>query len=77
MRYVHDCVVAKTIREQLHDAWLASGMTQEQLIAKCKLPFTQSGLSRRFSGATPLSTDEAEALARALRIVVTTSREAR
>lgn len=60
----------KSIREQLHEAWKSSGLTQQELIAKCGLPLTQSGLSRRLSGATPISTTEAEAIARALDIQI-------
>lgn len=53
--------------DRIRAAWIASKLTQEQLIARAKLEITQGALSRRLAGKTRMPTDEAEALLRALR----------
>lgn len=58
----------KTICQQLLDASKASRWSQAELIERAGLEIDQPGLSRRLHGHTPLSTAEAEALARALGI---------
>lgn len=52
-------------------------MTQGDLLLLAKLGIEQASLSRKLSGLTPLSTDEAEALADALRCEIKYSPRAR
>lgn len=68
MRSPHSERVAKTIREKIHAAWERSGFSQAELIRLSGLPFTQPQMSRRLSGDTPMSTAEAEAIARVLKV---------
>jgi transcriptional regulator with XRE-family HTH domain len=58
------------IHEALRAAWLASGLTQRELIARAALEMSQAALSRKLSGTTSLTTVEAEALARALDVAL-------
>lgn len=56
----------KTIREQLLQAFLATGWTYDQLLSKCGLEVDVTSLFRKMKGEQTLSTTEAESLAIAL-----------
>jgi len=61
---------ATSLREQLRAAWLASGLTMADLVRRSGLRVDACSLSRKLSGAQSLRTEEAEALARALGVLV-------
>jgi len=71
--------MARTLREQLLDAWEASGLTLGQLLTLSGLDMDETSLSRKLRGSErqSLRTDEAEALATALRVRISAGREAR
>lgn len=52
--------------KQLRDAWLDSKLTLDEVIEISRLDLSRGSLSRKLSGAVPLSTSEAEQLANAL-----------
>jgi len=64
--------VRRSLHEQLQAAFAKSGMTLEQLLATAGLDIDTSSLSRKLSGKQLMRTDECEALAAALRVVVKT-----
>lgn len=60
------------LRQQLIDAFTASGLTLVDLVKLSGLDCSESTMSRKFSGEQPLRAEEIEALARALRVEVVT-----
>jgi hypothetical protein len=60
----------RTITRQLRDAWQNSGTSLADLLARSNLDLSQSSLSRKLAGRSPMTTAEAEALARALDVVL-------
>jgi hypothetical protein len=69
--------VAKSLREQLREAFDASGLTIVQLRSLAGLGCDGSSLSRKLSGHQSLRDFEIEALALALRVRISTGRSAR
>lgn len=67
----------KTLAQQLHEAWIESGLTLAALIEKSGLALDEPNLSRKLRGKQKMRTEEAEALAHALRVEITAGREAR
>lgn len=55
-----------TLASQLHQAWLESGITHAQLCELAKLDCSPDSLSRKLRGKQPLTTTEAEGIAKAL-----------
>jgi hypothetical protein len=60
--------VPKSLAAQIRDAFGASGLTLRQLIVLSELDIGVPGMSRKMTGKVPWRTDEAEAVARGLRI---------
>lgn len=60
----------KTIRQQLHAAWEASGLTMGELLKRAKLDMDETSLGRKLDGKQSLRIEEAEAIARALKIAL-------
>jgi transcriptional regulator with XRE-family HTH domain len=67
----------KPIAEQLREAFEASGWSVRELLDKSGLSIDRSSLSRKLSGQLRTKTEEAEAIARALGVLVTAGRSAR
>lgn len=68
--------MAKTLRQQLREAFDASGMTMTQLRTLSGLDVDESSLGRKLNGHQSLRDFEIEAFARALRVRVSTGRRA-
>lgn len=56
----------QTLASQLRQAWLDSEWTLARLCERARLGCSADSLCRKLAGKQPLSTDEAEALSRAL-----------
>lgn len=69
--------MARSLREQLHDAWSASGLTLGELLQRAGFEFDETSLGRKLSGAQSMRIEEAEKIANALRVKITAGREAR
>lgn len=69
--------MARTLREQLHDAWTASGLTLREVLLLSGLEMDETSLGRKLGGSQSLRTEEAEAIANALRVRIIAGREAR
>lgn len=71
--------MAKSIQEQLHDAYKAKveseGMTLLELKRLADLKCSADSLSRKLRGTQSLRSPEIEALARALRVQVVTGKD--
>ena len=68
--------MAKSLREQLREAFTASGLTIGQLRALAGLDCDNSSLHRKLHGNQALRDVEIEALAKALRVRVSTGKRA-
>lgn len=55
---------------QLRGAWQDSGVSLSDLLVSSQLDLSLSSLSRKLAGVVPMTTTEAEALARALRVTL-------
>ena len=66
-----------SLQKQLHQAWVASGLTLDQLSAKAGLHMTKVSMSRKLRGLQKMTTQECEALSKVLRVQVAFGREAR
>jgi hypothetical protein len=66
----------KPIHRQLMDAYEAKGLTWDELIRLADLKCSADSISRKLRGKKSLRSREIEALAKALRIQVTTGQEA-
>lgn len=60
----------QTLTEQLYEAFVASGLSVAELLTQSGLDIERSSLSRKLRGELRMNTDEAEALARELKIVL-------
>lgn len=69
--------MARTLREQLRDAWADSKLTLGDLLLLSGLEMDETSLGRKLSGQQSLRVEEAEALASALKIKISSGREAR
>lgn len=69
--------MARTLHQQLHDAWEASNLTLRELLLISGLEMDETSLGRKLDGKQALRTSEAEILAHALKVKITTGREAR
>ena len=69
--------MARSLREQLRDAWSASGLTLRELLLLAGLDMDETSLGRKLSGAQSMRLEEGEALANALRVRISAGREAR
>lgn len=56
----------RSLPEQIRDAWKSSGIELVELIQRSGLDTSPSSLSRKLRGEQVMTTDEAQALARAL-----------
>jgi len=72
-------MTTRSIARQLRDAWIESGLSLEELLAKSKLELDISSFSRKLAGKQVMRIEEAEAIAVALKssIELTPTRGAR
>lgn len=68
--------MSRSLQRQIQAAFDASGLTIEELIRLANLEMNTASLSRKLRGKQAMRTTECEALAKALRIVVTAGRSA-
>jgi hypothetical protein len=68
--------VEKSLAEQIHEAYLESGRGLEDLIIASGLDLDAASLSRKLRRKQKLWTDECEALASVLGVIVTTGKKA-
>lgn len=66
--------MARSLRKQLLDAYNKSGMTLGELRRLADLDCSEDSVSRKLRGTQSLRAQEIEAMAKALRVEVTTGR---
>jgi hypothetical protein len=67
----------KRLHEQLREAWKASGLTLVQILDLSRLEISESQLSRKLAGHSPVTTAECESIARVLGLRVEYGRDRR
>jgi hypothetical protein len=73
---VHVGAMARSLQRQLWDAFEESGLTFDQLLRLADLDLDRASLSRKLRGKQTISAKECEAIAAALRVVITTGKVA-
>lgn len=63
-----------SLREKLHAAWKASGMTLGQLLVLSGLQMTEVSLGRKLGGKQTLRIEEGESIATALGVTASVGR---